>query len=99
MSTPQENQPKVCQCCGMPMQESDCGTDADGKSCSEYCQHCYKDGKFTFNGTLDEMIAMLKSMAVEIGMTEEQIEKAGKEVLPNLKRWKEQQETNNNTKE
>ncbi len=83
-----EMQGKVCQSCGMPMQEADFGSEKDNSKCSDYCKYCYQDGKFTFNGTLEEMIQMLKGMATDMGMTPEQAEEFGKKILPELKRWK-----------
>ena len=44
----QEGQlPQFCQSCGMPLTRiEDCGTIADGSINYDYCQYCYKDGKF-----------------------------------------------------
>ena len=39
--------PQFCQRCGMPLtRKEDCGTNADGRTNYDYCQYCYKDGKF-----------------------------------------------------
>ena len=39
--------PQFCQSCGMPLTRiEDCGTNADGSTSFDYCQYCYKDGKF-----------------------------------------------------
>ncbi len=37
---------KICQSCGMPMQEEQYGTNQDGSRNEKYCCYCYKDGGF-----------------------------------------------------
>ena len=45
---------EICQSCGMPMKRNeDFGTNGDGSKNKEYCQFCFKEGKFT-----DEAITM-----------------------------------------
>ena len=47
----------ICQSCGMPMTDKSMfGTNGDGTKNSDYCIYCYKDGKFTQDFTMDEMI-------------------------------------------
>ena len=45
-----------CQSCGMPLSDEILGINADGTKNSDYCIYCYKDGAFTGNFTMDEMI-------------------------------------------
>ncbi|MBR6920026.1 MAG: zinc ribbon domain-containing protein, partial [Bacteroidales bacterium] len=47
---------KFCQSCGMPLTEEMLGTNADGSKNGDYCSYCYKDGAFTNDCTMDEMI-------------------------------------------
>ena len=48
---------KFCQSCGMPItSEEQFGRNADGSKNEEYCSYCYRDGAFTENCTMDEMI-------------------------------------------
>ena len=48
---------KYCQSCGMPMSaKEDFGTEKSGNASHDYCTYCYKDGKFTSDCTMDEMI-------------------------------------------
>ena len=47
---------KICQCCAMPIDESTFGTEADGSKNQDYCLYCYKNGHFTKDCTMDEMI-------------------------------------------
>jgi hypothetical protein len=79
---------KVCQSCGMPMSKSeDFGTNADGGKNEEYCTYCFRNGQFTMDGTLDEMIEKLVTMHDQMGMTEDKVKKMANENLPKLKRW------------
>ena len=47
---------KFCQSCGMPLTNEILGTNADGTKNEEYCIYCYKDGAFTDNLTMEEMV-------------------------------------------
>ena len=83
---------RYCQCCGMPMGETDemYGTEADGAKSKDYCQYCYANGAFTADCTMDEMIeACVPMMAsANSGMSEEQARNLMREFFPTLKRWK-----------
>lgn len=46
----------ICQSCGMPMDAVQYSTDKDGSQNTTYCSYCYRDGEFTKNLTMDEMI-------------------------------------------
>ena len=39
----------VCQCCGMPLEDSDISKEVDGVFNEEYCKWCYADGDFTMD--------------------------------------------------
>ena len=41
---------KICQSCGMPMQEEQYGTNQDGSKNDTYCCYCYKDGASRSSG-------------------------------------------------
>ncbi len=47
---------KFCQSCGMPLTEDVLGTNADGSKNFDYCIYCYKDGAFTGDFTMEEMV-------------------------------------------
>jgi hypothetical protein len=80
-----------CQCCGMPMNDSDemYGTNEDGSKNKDYCKFCYEKGAFTFNGTMEEMIEFCVPHVVSsnAGMDEEAARKMMKQWFPTLKRW------------
>ena len=48
---------KFCQSCGMPLASHEAyGTLGSGEKSGDYCAHCYQDGAFTWDCTMDEMI-------------------------------------------
>ena len=49
---------KFCQSCGMPLNDHNHGTNADGTPNEDYCIYCYKDGKFTQDLTMEQMIGL-----------------------------------------
>jgi len=86
----ENDQIKICQSCGMPMQSADdFGTNADGAKNNEYCQYCWQDGKFTAQMELPEFTEMQVKIATEkLGMTEEEARVVAQTTLPELKRWR-----------
>ncbi len=82
----------ICQSCGMPMQNpEDFGSDADGGKNSEYCQYCWRDGRFTIDMELPEFIEMQVRIATEkMDMPEDEAREVAETTLPELKRWKKQ---------
>jgi dipeptidase E len=85
---------KICQSCGMPVRTAEeSGTDRDGSRNQDYCVHCFKNGDFTSDLTLDGMIALnvqhldLYSHDAEVKVTEKQAVEQLKQYLPTLKRW------------
>lgn len=82
---------KFCQSCGMPitMPEQQ-GTNADGSKNGDYCVYCYKDGAFTADCTMEEMIQFCLNLQGE-GEFFKDKEKARQRMeqwFPTLKRWK-----------
>ena len=87
--------PQFCQSCGMPLTKNeDCGTNADGSTNYEYCQYCYKDGKFLQECTMDEMIEHCAQFVDEVNknmpkpMTKEEYKQMMHGFFPMLKRWR-----------
>ena len=82
---------RYCQSCGMPMGDTDkwYGTEKDGSKSTDYCSYCYEGGKFTFNGSMEEMIDVCVAPMVEEnpGMTEQQAREGMRAFFPQLKRW------------
>ncbi|MBH1940588.1 zinc ribbon domain-containing protein [Mobilitalea sibirica] len=83
---------KLCQSCGMPLGDTDelYGTDADGSKNSDYCVYCFKDGAFTSDMSMDEMIDFCVPHMVSgnEGMSEDTARNTMQKFFPTLKRWK-----------
>ena len=85
---------KFCQSCGMPIDDSTFGKEADGSKNEEYCCYCYADGHFTQDFTLEEMIEHNLQFIdefnkdSEVKYTVEEARKMMHEYFPQLKRWK-----------
>ncbi len=85
---------KICQSCGMPMvTEEQFGTNQGGSKNQDYCVYCYKDGSFTQQITMDEMINHCVQFLDEFNkdnnqkLTKEEAIAQMKIFFPTLKRW------------
>ena len=81
----------VCQCCGMPLEDSIISRDRDGFPNEEYCKWCYADGTYTYSD-MDELIEVCIPHMVKEGFTKEQAREYMKKTLPNLNYWKKYEE-------
>lgn len=77
----------VCQCCGMPLEDSIIGRDKDGALNEDYCQWCYADGTYTYHD-MDDLIDVCVGNMVSENFTEEQARAYLKDLLPKLDYWK-----------
>jgi len=83
-----------CQSCGMPLTDEQCGTEADGSRNGDYCIYCYKDGAFTQDFDMDQMIEFCARFTDQINeatggdLTPEQAKEQMRRFFPHLKRWK-----------
>ena len=85
----------VCQCCGMPLDDSNISKEKDGFFNEEYCKWCYADGTYTY-GNMDDLIEVcVKHMANE-NFSEEQARNYMKQRLPELNYWKRYEELSDN---
>lgn len=85
-----------CQSCGMPMTSAEhFGTNADGGQNSDYCLYCYKNGAFSQELTMNEMIEHCAQFVEEFNkdaeqkVTREEAIAQMQAYFPQLKRWKE----------
>ncbi|MCL1847561.1 MAG: helix-turn-helix domain-containing protein [Coriobacteriia bacterium] len=92
LGQPQE---PICQSCAMPLREiDDLGTEADSGVSTEFCVHCYQDGSFTHNHSLDQMVEsnlrFLSEFNAQNGLnfSEDEARTVLKLHLATLKRWK-----------
>ena len=82
----------ICQSCTMPlMNDADHGTNKDGSRNKDYCIHCYSEGAFVKEVTMNQMIetCLPFMMAKNQNMSEEEARKKMQHFFPTLKRWKE----------
>lgn len=76
----------ICQCCGIPLDDSTVSKEIDGTFNDEYCKWCYTDGKFTYNNIDDLINFCVKHMANE-NWSSEQVRAYLKDILPKLNYW------------
>lgn len=77
----------ICQCCGMPLDDTTISKENDGTFNEEYCKWCYTDGKFIYK-SLDELIDFLAERMANENYTEQQVREYLGAQLVNLKYWK-----------
>ena len=85
----------VCQCCGMPLEDSILGRNRDGSLNEDYCQWCYADGSYTYSD-MDELIDVCVGNMVNESFTEEEARAYLKQALPGLAYWKNHEELGDN---
>ena len=81
----------ICQCCGMPLEDSIISKEKDGTLNEDYCQWCYADGTYTYSN-MDDLIDVCVHNMIGENFTEEQARAYMKKVLPTLDYWKRYEE-------
>lgn len=76
----------VCQCCGMPLDDTSISREPNGSFNEEYCKWCYTDGEFVYKN-LDELIRFLVEHMSNENWSPEQARTFFQEQLPKLKHW------------
>lgn len=77
----------ICQCCGMPLEDSLISKETDGTFNEEYCKWCYSDGKFAYT-SLDELTDFLVEHMSNDKFPPEQAREYFEAQLPKLNYWK-----------
>lgn len=77
----------ICQCCGMPLEDTSISREPDGTFNEEYCKWCYTDGKFVYSD-LSQLIDFLVEHAANENWTKEQAREYFETHLPQLKHWR-----------
>ena len=77
----------VCQCCGLPLEDSTISKEPDGDFNEEYCKWCYADGEFKYTSKEQLIDFCAKNMATE-EWPEEQVRAHMEAVVPKLNHWK-----------
>ncbi len=77
----------VCQCCGMPLDDSSISKEPDGTFNEEYCKWCYAEGKFIYT-SLDELVDFLVGHMSNENWPPEKARPFFEEQLPKLNHWR-----------
>ncbi|MBR4905572.1 MAG: helix-turn-helix domain-containing protein [Clostridia bacterium] len=84
-------QKRICQCCGMPLEDGIISRNADGTPNADYCKWCYADGTYTYSD-MDDLIDVCVKHMIGDDFTEEQARAYLKQALPQLDYWKRYEE-------
>ena len=77
----------ICQCCGMPLEDTIISREKDGTFNDSYCKWCYADGQYMYSDMDDLIDVCVKNMANEEHSPEE-CRAYLKKALPKLDYWK-----------
>ena len=77
----------ICQCCGMPLEDSNVSKEPDGFFNEEYCKWCYADGNFCYT-SLEELTDFLVGHMSNENFPADQARAYLDEHLPKLNYWK-----------
>ena len=77
----------ICQCCGMPLEDSNISKEKDGFFNEEYCKWCYADGEYMYHN-MDDLIEVCVAHMANESFPSEQVRAYMKERLPKLDYWK-----------
>ncbi len=78
----------ICQCCGMPLEDSTLSREPEGEFNEDYCKWCYADGKFTYSD-MASLIDFCASHMANESFSSEQVRAYMTDLLPKLDHWKE----------
>ena len=77
----------ICQCCGMPLDDSSISKETNGTFNEEYCKWCYADGKFVYTSK-EELLDFLAGHMSNENWSPEQVRAYFEVQLPKLNHWK-----------
>ena len=77
----------ICQCCGMPLEDSTISKETDGSFNEEYCKWCYTEGNFVYT-SLEQLTDFLVEHMSNESFPPEQARAYFEEYLPKLNHWK-----------
>ena len=81
----------ICQCCGMPLDDSAMSKEPDGSFNEEYCKWCYADGKFVYTD-LDVLTDFLVGHMSNENWPAAQARAFFEAQLPNLNYWRKKEQ-------
>ena len=86
---------RICQCCGMPLEDEIVSRNKDGSPNEDYCKWCFADGTYTYSN-MDDLIEVCVQHMVNENFTEEQARAYMRQTLPKLDYWKRYEELSDN---
>ena len=81
----------ICQCCGMPLEDSLLSREPDGSFNEDYCKWCYADGQFAYQDLQKLTDFLVEHMSNE-NWSAEQARAYFEAQLPQLQHWREKKE-------
>ena len=78
----------ICQCCGMPLEDSVISKEPDGDFNEDYCKWCYADGQFAYKSKEALLDYLVANMPNPDNLQEEDRRVQFDSYLSRLKRWK-----------
>lgn len=77
----------ICQCCGMPLEDSTISRESNGDFNEAYCKWCYADGQFVYT-RIEDLIDFLVSHMTNATWSPEQARAFFEAQLPHMEHWK-----------
>ena len=77
----------ICQCCGMPLDDSTLSREPDGAFNKDYCKWCYADGRFAYE-SVEQLTDFLAAHMASPERSPEQLRAYFADFLPTLGHWK-----------
>lgn len=77
----------ICQCCGMPLDDTSISREPDGSFNEEYCKWCYTDGKFIYTN-LGQLVDFLTEHTSNEQWPADKARAFYEKELPGLNYWK-----------
>ena len=77
----------VCQCCGMPLDDSTTSKEPDGAFNEDYCKWCYSGGEFKYT-SMEQLIDFCAAHMASEAWPAEQVRAHMEAVVPQLAHWK-----------
>lgn len=78
----------ICQCCGMPLEDSVMSKEPDGGFNEDYCKWCYAEGQFAYKSKEALLDYLVANMPNPDNLQEEDRRVQFDSYLSRLKHWK-----------
>ena len=83
----------ICQCCGMPLDDSSISKEPDGFFNEDYCKWCYNDGRYVYTD-LEELTDFLVGHMSNKNWPAEKAREFFEYQLPKLNYWRQKKTQN-----